>query len=94
MLVSKGSQAGLLRQNGSSAASTSRRSIFSDSWQKHVLLGFEVHGEFEAGTDKVEEDCEEVAGDVDDEASSGRELAEDEAVDGDAMIEREYFRNH
>ena len=36
-----------------------------------------MHGKFEAGSDEVEEDLEEVAGDVDDEASSGRELAED-----------------
>ena len=49
--------------------------------------------EFEAGPDKVEEDLEEVAGDVDDEASSGGELAEDETVDGDAMVERECFKN-
>ena len=53
-----------------------------------------MHGDFEAGPDEVEEDLEEVAGDVDAEASSGRELAEDEAVDGDAMMEREFFRNH
>ena len=53
-----------------------------------------MHGEFEAGPDEVEKDLEEVAGDVDDEASSGRELAEDEAVDGDAMVDRDYFRNH
>ena len=57
-------------------------------------MGFEVHGEFEAGPDEVEEDLEEVAGDVDDKASSGRELIEDEAMDGDAMVEREFFRNH
>ena len=37
--------------------------------------------------DEVEEDLEEAAGDVDDEASSARELAEDE-VDVDAMVER------
>ena len=36
--------------------------------------------------DEVEEDLEEAAGDVDDEASSDRELAEDE-VDVDAMVE-------
>ena len=53
-----------------------------------------MHGEFEAGPDEIEEDLEEVAGDVDDEASSVRELAEDEGVNGDAMIEREFFRNH
>ena len=59
-----------------------------------AFLGFEVHGEFEAGHDEVEEDLEEIAGDVDDEASSGQELAEDEAVDGDAVVEREFLRNH
>ena len=72
---------------------STQQSIFSDSRQKHGLLGFEVHGKFEAGPDE-EEDLKEVVGDVDDEASSGQELAEDEAADGNAMVAREIFSNH
>ena len=53
-----------------------------------------MHGDFEAGLDEVEEGLEEVAGDVDDETSSSREPAEDEAVDGDPKVQRKFSRNH